>query len=409
MNSQIKKVLTGSGLLFSAMMIVNILNYGYALVLGRLFGPVAYGAYASFISLFLLVSLLPLTLQQITAKYAAAKTSVAGFTSRVALATGILLGLALFLLAPVLAPIIKLPATWLMGLGIFLPLYALMGTGRGEAQGEQAFTVLGSNMILEHALKIALTPLALFFAPAASGAVLATLAAVPLTTFQLRKFFRLKVKSVIQRQDVARYAAPIFVNLSAQAIIINTDVLLVNALLSSEEAGIYAAVALIGRIVFYGSWAISAAIFPMVAARAAEGKNHRDLLYIALGAVAFISFGVTGFCALFPGFVITTLFGQAYLAGVSLIAPYALMTTLYALANVVSNHFLALGSHKAGYWPLIAAFIQVALILAVHSSSLNIIWMQMLAKGGLLAFLLLGAGIGWLNTSKIKGARYVLR
>ncbi|MCA9837259.1 MAG: hypothetical protein KC422_10090 [Trueperaceae bacterium] len=409
MNSQLKKVLTGSGLLFSAMMIVNVLNYGYALVLGRLFGPVAYGAYASFISLFLLVSLLPLTLQQVTAKFAASKTSVAGFSSRLALASGIIFGLALLLLAQPLSPIIKLPASWLMGLGVFLPLYALMGTGRGEAQGEQAFVVLGSNMVLEHALKIALTPLALFFAPAASGAVLATLAAVPVTTFQLRRFFRLKLKSLMSPQEVGKYAAPIFVNLSAQAIIINTDVLLVNALLSSEEAGIYAAVALIGRIVFYGSWAISAAIFPMVAARAAEGKPHLDLLYIALGAVAFISLGVTGFCALFPKFVIGILFGQAYLAGISLIAPYALMTTLYSLANVVSNHYLALGSHKAGYWPLFAALIQVSLILGFHSTSLDIIWMQMLAKGGLLALLLMGASVGWFNKSQLKGARYVLR
>lgn len=139
MNSQLKKVLTGSSLLFASMMLVNVLNYGYALILGRVFGPAEYGAYASFISLFLLVSLLPLTLQQVTAKYAASEQSVAGFSSRVAVISGVSLGALLFLFAKPLASLIHLPSAWLMGLGIMLPLYALMGTARGEAQGERLF------------------------------------------------------------------------------------------------------------------------------------------------------------------------------------------------------------------------------------------------------------------------------
>ena len=406
-----KKALEGSSLLFIAMMLVNILNYGYALVLGRFFGPLEYGAYASFISLFLLVSLLPLTLQQVAAKYSASGSSVAWFTSRSGLFLGSCLGALLFLFAKPLAELIHLPSTWLMGLAAMLPLYALMGSSRGEAQGEQAFKVLGGNMALENGLKIALTPLAFLVIPAANGAVLATLAAVPLTTWQLRKFFRLKLATLIKGSEVGKYAAPIFVNLSAQAVIINSDVLLVNALLTAEDAGLYAAVALIGRIVFYGSWAISAAVFPMVAARAAEGKPHRDLLFMALGAVAIVSFGITGFCALFPTFVIKVLFGEAYLAAAGLIAPYALMTSFYALANVLSNHYLALGSHKAGYLPILAAIAQVALILMYHGSSMSVIAMQMLAKGGLLGVLIIAAGAGWFTrkTLESKGANYVLR
>ena len=73
-----------------------------------------------------------------------------------------------------------------------------------------------------------------------------------------------------------------------------------NALISEQDAGIYAAIALIGRVIFYGSWAISAAIFPMVAARHNEGKPHRDLLHMALVGVTLVSLAITAVCAFFP-------------------------------------------------------------------------------------------------------------
>jgi len=103
---------------------------------------------------------------------------------------------------------------------------------------------------------------------------------------------------------------------------------------------------------------------------------------------------VTAFCAIFPTFVIKVLFGEAYLAASSLIAPYALATTLYALANVVSSHYLAKGKHLAGYLPLLGAAAQVVLIAIYHSSGFELIVMQMIAKGGLLIVLSLAACFG---------------
>lgn len=401
----LRQALAGSSLLFAAMMVVNALNYGYALVLGRFFGPAEYGAYASFMSLFLLVSLLPMTLQQVGAKYAAAGSSVVAYTARLGLGLGGAAGLALVLTAGPLGGLIRLPPAWLVGLGVTLPFFALLGCLRGEAQGRQAFAPLGVNLVLEHAVKIVLTPLALLAAPLAAGAVLATLSALPMTLAHVWRYLKTRALGAVDRAAVRRYALPILANLAAQALIINSDVLMVNALLSTEEAGVYAAIALIGRVVFYGSWAISAAVFPMVAARHGAGRPHGDLLALALGGVALVSLGITALCALAPGLVIGLLFGEAYLVGVALVAPYALMTTLYALANVVSSHYLALGSHRAGYLPLVGAAGQIALVLTLHDTSLQVIYAQIAAKGGLLALLLAAAALGWLS----KGEKHVVR
>ena len=401
--------LGGGSLLFAAIMLVNVLNYGYAVALGRFLGPESYGSYASFISLILLVSLLPLTVQQVTAKYAAANKSVLSSALKQSLILGSLLGLSLALSANWLAPLINLPVAWLVGLGVALPVYALIGALRGEVQGQQRLAHLGGNMVLEHAAKIILTPLVFLGLANASGAVLATLSAWPLVAVNLRKVWRRK-QIKIQGATVSearRYAVPVFLGLAAQALLINSDVLLANALLSEAQAGLYAATSLVGRVVFYASWAVSVVLFPMVAARGAKGEGHLRLLYLGLAATAVMCSGAVAFCALWPQTVVTLLFGKAYVAAASLIAPYALMTSLYALANIVSNHYLALGRSAAGYIPLVAAAAQLLLIGAFHTGPLEIIWIQALAKGGLLVLLVGTAALGLFKPSR--GDKHVLR
>ena len=374
----------GGGLLFAAMMLVNVLNYGYAVVLGRVFGPEEYGAYASFTSLFLLVSLLPLTLQQVTARYAALGATLSGYVLRLALVAGAVLAALLAGSSAWLAPLLKLNPWWLVLLGVVAPVYAWTGVLRGEAQGRQAFPAFGSNLVLEHAVKILLTPLFLAFVPGASGAVAATLAALPLTALHLRRF----QASVQARHERAReavlYAGPVFANLAAQAVIINADILMVKALLPAHEAGIYAAVAMIGRVVFYSSWAVGAAVFPLVSARQGDGGSSSRLLWIALGTVALISGGITVVCAAAPQFVLGVLYGDAYLAGATLVGSYALLTTFYAVSNVISNHYLALGRHSMGYLPVAGAALQVALIATHHGTLQDVVWSQLVARGALL-------------------------
>lgn len=366
------------------MMLVNVFNYGYAVVLGRLFGPVQYGAYASFTSLFLLISLLPLTFQQVGARYAATGQSIVGSAVRLGWLSGTALALVLVGGAFWLGPVLNLPALWLVALGIVAPIYVWTGVLRGEAQGRQNFQGFGVNMILEHAVKILLTPLALLALPGASGAVLATLAALPFTTLHLRRYHPARLEESPHRREAVKYALPVLSNLAAQAVIINSDVLMVKAFLPAHEAGIYAAVAILGRVVFYSSWAVGTALFPLVSSRQGDGASPRKLLWIALAVVGVISGGVTLVCALAPQFVLGLLFGAAYLEGAPLVGAYALFTTFYALSNVISNHYLALGRHGLGYLPIFGAIAQVVLIALFHDTLQEVIWSQLVAKGALL-------------------------
>lgn len=377
-------LLRGSLVLFAAMLLVNVLNYGYALLLGRYLGPVEYGAYAAFMSLFLLVTLLPMTLQQTGARYRAMGMSVAGYTSRLGFWAGGAIGLLMLVFCVPLGQMAHLPWGWFAFFGILMPIYGLLGVARGEAQGRQEYGRLGFNMVFEHLSKILLTFPVLAFVSGSSGAVIATLAGLPLALALLAKELRQEKLSSEQQREVRGYALPVLINLAAQALILNADLLLAKALLPAEDAGLYASVAMIGRIVFYSSWAVGAAVFPMVSKEHAAGRPHQKLLWLALGAVAVVSALFVGVCLVAPQLVVGILFGKAYLSAASWVAAYAAMTMLYALANVVANHYLALGQGQLGNWALAAGVVQLGLMLAFHGTAMDLISVQAVAKGGLL-------------------------
>ncbi|MDX2004753.1 MAG: oligosaccharide flippase family protein [Meiothermus sp.] len=392
--------LRSSALLMGAMVVVNLLNYGYALILGRWLGPAEYGGYAAFTSLFLVLTVLPLTLQQLGARYTAAGGALA-YTRAHALKVGTGLGLGLLALSIPLERLTSLPAAWYAALAVFLPVYALLGAARGEVQGKEQQGRLGLNMVAEHLSKIVLTFPALALFGGSSAAVAATLAGVAVALWLLRGELRPSGPSVTPESG---YPASVGVNLLAQALILNADLLLAKALLEPHEAGLYAAVAMIGRIVFYGSWAVGTAVFPMVARAQSEGRSHWPLLGMALLSVATVSVGFVGVCALAPRWVVGVLFGGDYLEAAALVAPYAAMTALYALANVIANHFMALGKGQLGWWALGTGVLQAALMMGWHSSGMELILVQMIAKG---CFLAVG---GWAILTHLRERRvYVLR
>ncbi len=79
-----------------------------------------------------------------------------------------------------------------------------------------------------------------------------------------------------------------------QVILSNLDILLVKHFFPPSEAGIYAAVALVGRVVFMLSWSVVSSMFPVSAShthrpRRARGAVHRHYCWSELSLSAFIA------------------------------------------------------------------------------------------------------------------------
>src|SRR3954462_7648324 len=147
---------------------------------------------------------------------------------------------------------------------------------RGGFQGTCSFPLLAANFTLESAVKLVLA-FALVWKFGAIGAVIAiALSEIAAYSLPLSPSALRRPGSDFVRAD-SREGTQAILFFVGQAIIMNIDLVLVKHFFPSYEAGQYAAVALVGRVLFYASWAVIHAMFP-IAAQDGGGKPNRGVL-----------------------------------------------------------------------------------------------------------------------------------
>ena len=92
------------------------------------------------------------------------------------------------------------------------------------------------------------------------------------------------------------------------------------------------------------------------------------------------------------------MFGDAYLAIAPLLWVYAVATMFHALANVVINYRLSIGSTEGTYLAIAAGVMQVAALWLWHETLARLVWIQV----GLMAVLFVVL-MGWDWLSHLKG------
>ncbi|NWJ44286.1 MAG: polysaccharide pyruvyl transferase family protein [Chloroflexi bacterium] len=392
---------SGSILLVSTT-IVNAGNYISNLILGRWLGPAGFADFSLMVTLLLVVAFISSTLQMVSAKftamYAAEREPAKIFAVRAligkwAWGLGILLGLILGLGAPLWSSFFSTasPLPFVL-LSIGLPIYLGLGVDRGVLQGRIQFGILSLSYQSEMWTRLIgiIVLVALGFAVnGAVGAITLSLAVSWVVSRKARsglaKGEKLTRKEKLQ---ILSYSGPVCAALIGQVIINNSDILMVKHFFSSEEAGHYAAVALIGRIVFFATWSIVTILFPIVAQAHQKGQPHRHYLWIGLGIVGMISSIIVLATIVIPNQIILLLFGETYLHDAGLLWLYALLTAVYAMANVVINYRLSLGNGAGSFFAVLAGICQVSGIWLLHSNLTQIILVQLVVMSGLLLILL---------------------
>ena len=130
---------------------------------------------------------------------------------------------------------------------------------------------------------------------------------------------------------------------SGQVVINNFDIVFVNHFFASGEAGIYAAVSLVGRLVNMCAWSVVNTMFPVSAATRQSDREARPVLFLSLFLVFLIlSVLILGLWAI-PSFLWRTLFGSHFELGnygglATLLILYALTTGIYSLSSVMITY-----------------------------------------------------------------------
>jgi O-antigen/teichoic acid export membrane protein len=377
-------------LLMISMTVVNAGNYVYNLIMGRWLGPGLFADVSLIVTLLLVVTFVTVPLQLIAARHAAAATAdgdlaplgaVRRWLTRIAILVGLVIAVLFIAPAATWANIFHTssPTPFIL-FGLAIPFGLMQGVNRGVLQGRTRFGMLAVTYQAEMWSRLFLGMLLVWAGFSVNGAVLGISLSFVVTWLVTLPAGRGLQTSIPLSREVRTaamlFALPVLIAQISQILINNSDILLVRTYYPADMAGLYAALALIGRMVFFATWSVVTTMFPIVAQRHKRGEPHRHLLWVSLGIVGGISLVIILATLLFPETIVNILFGKKYLSIAPLLWLYALATTLYALANVVVNYRLSLGQGRETGFTLAAGVAMVAGIIIFHDTLAQVVWVQ---------------------------------
>ncbi|NJL92468.1 MAG: oligosaccharide flippase family protein [Anaerolineae bacterium] len=385
--------------------VVNGLNLVHNLIMGRLLSPEQYGQLTLIITLQLLLGLLATTLQTVTARFGAGYAAhqdrgtllaLRRAMRRAALGSGAFLLLLLAVTSPGLREVFTLDhAALLWPLALALPFLFLMGADRGLLQGLNRFQWLSGaylaegmvRLVFSVGLGVLLVSAGLDLEGAIIGVALSVLASWAVSWYALRQPAAPEVPAAplsdAQRAWL-RLSGAVFLALLGQALITNSDFLLVKNLFSPTDSGLYAAISVLGRIAYFGALPLTVVLVPLVARRQALGEPTLRIFWMLMLGGGLICGGLVLGAAFFAELVLGLVYGPEYEAAARLLPPYTLAASLYVLTNLAITYQVALGNGQSTALPLVAGVAQVLGVLLFHASLMQVISVQLVIMSVLL-------------------------
>lgn len=364
----------------TSVMIVNVGNYLYNFLLARILGPELFADAAIIITFLLILSFVAMAFQLTTAKFAVVfrvKTYKRFVSSmyKTALVLGIPLGILIAVFSSQLQLIFQTTsASIFMIFGIGVPVYFIMSINRGGFQGKKEFKSLSITYQTEMLSKLLVTFALLLFFGIEDITIIAVGILVSLFfglfPFNLKLFslqINTRIREVYKKQIKTFFIITAFYEFT-QIIINNSDVLLVKHYFDSYDAGLYASLALIGRMVYFMTWMYVMLLLPKVIHLKKEGKETSGILFTYISYIFLVLVVLVAGCVLFPEVFIRVLFGEQYLGIASLLWKYALATAIFSIANIFSYYYLSLDKYIPVIISCLFALLQIVLIVWFHNS-----------------------------------------
>jgi O-antigen/teichoic acid export membrane protein len=386
-------LLAGSGL-------VGVTNLVYNVITARLLGPTGFAHATAVYTVLTLLSCITLSFQVVCAKHVAMSPSAEG---RIAIfaalhqrswIAGAAIGAVLFLFRAPLTGYLNLPDPVLISLlALGTVFYIPLGVRRGYIQGIHAFGPLAVNFMVEGLVRLAGAYLLIQLGMGVEGAVLASVAAVVVSYFFAIPSPGLGSLSFRGIAISSREGVQAIVFFSGQTIINNFDIVLVKHFFPPAEAGFYAAIALVGRLVNMCAWSVMNTMFPVSAGAGDEEHEGSRVLFtsllLVLGILTVLILGLW----LVPGFLWKTLFGAHFQTGdygalAPLLILYAVTAGIYSLSSVIVTYEMSRKIANTSWLQLAFSGALALGIYILHHSLREVILVQLILMVVLLAVLL---------------------
>ena len=343
------RLLNGSLTMLVSSGIVGVTNVVYNLILARWLGVVDFGHASVVYTSLMLTSSVTLAFQLVGAKLIAknpdpaAKASIYHHLHRRAWQVALVIGGLIVTTSPLITYYLNLPRQiYVILLGIGATIYIPLGVRRGLMQGSYEFRRLASNSLLEVMVKLGGALLLLRAGQGVAGVIAAVVASVVAAYLTASPPRELRLASQQKTSVSFEEGVQAVVFFVGQAAINNLDIVLVKHFFPAAVAGLYAAVALVGRAVYILCWSVVSGMFP-VSAGSPDGQGRRGVLHTALLMVMLLSSLFTLALWLMPETLWNRMLGAGFLAQThpsfsSLLALYAALTGIFCVSVVLMTY-----------------------------------------------------------------------
>ena len=400
-----------SAIVFAGSMGANIAGWLYHLFVGRILGTEGYGELAALLSLFYILNVPSGVIQTILVKFFSvlkatneqgqAKRLIRIATTKVFLVGGIGM-LIVLVFSRGIASFLHIESLWyVVWLYLIFATFIVSIVNGSAIQGFQLFTASSVLTTLGMTLRL------VFGAGFAYLGVGWTLVSnifsnsisFGLSFIPLRFMAGIREKPLtINRRQALGFSIPAFITTLGITLLFSQDVLLVKHYFTSHEAGIYASLSVLGKVLFYATGAVSFVLFPVLSERKASGRGHSRLVYSALFIIGSVCTVLTALYFVAPQLVLLA-FGKAFYGATPYLGHFAIFMAFFSLSSILIQTLLALDKVKVWIITSAGALLQVLLLILFHGSISQVIGVNIVVSVGLFTSLLLYYMYGTAKTS----------
>ncbi len=379
-------VVKNSAVLMAGSVVGNGLAYVYHLVMARILGPVQYGELGALISIYYIVNVPSGVIQNGLTKYfsilkARGDTGQAKqlyLTSITLLSVVSLMGFVVSLL--IVRPLSRYLHIenhyTVLALYVSFATYFISVPMASVFGGFQKFVPMTVVANIGAVLRILYGAFAAYYGVFASicANIATNISTFLISLYPLRFLLKESTSPIsVSRRKAVAYAAPMGVATLCATALYSFDVVMVKHYFSSFDAGLYSSLAVLGKIIFFASFALSSVMFPTIAERIEKGQTYKKMLFLGALFVAGVSSLITLLYFLFPAFTVQLLFGKSYEGAIEYLGLFGVFLSLVTVASYLTQSMLAAGETSVSYLLIAAAVSQILCISFFHDSIMSVI------------------------------------
>lgn len=395
-------LIRGSTILVSGSLFANLFNFLYNLFMVRSLSVTDYGTLASIISLITFPALIVTAVNPMVVRFAGdffAKNDLLrlkGLFNKMfffLLAVGLIIFILILVFLHQIAYFFHISNYIILIFADIIILLSFLNAINGSfLQAKLAFGFLVLVALFGALLKLGLGVLFVFLGYSVSGAVIAlvvaTIGSYLISFIPFRFLFIKKIKSPeINTRELFSYGLPSALTLLGLISFISTDILLAKHFFNAVQAGQYAGLSLIGRVIFFIAAPIGTVMFPLIVQKHAKGESYINTFRLSIAMVLIPSILLTLFYYFFPDFsILFFLKRKDYLTIAPYLSMFGLYITFYNVVILFANFYLSIKKTNIYLPVLIAAILQIVLITLYHQTFFEIIMISF----GLILLLAIG-------------------